>query len=384
MELTGLAWAAGLRADDGHVPRVGFDATVPNVARIYDYLLGGKDNFAADRDAAGELCKVLPDVAVACRHNREFLRRAVRYLADQEGIGQFIDIGSGLPTASNTHEIAQAARPGARVVYADNDPVVVAHGQALLGSSPDVAVIYADLRRPGVIVGSPLLGKLVDFAEPVAFLLVTVLHFIHDGEDPYGIVGVLRSVMAPGSFLVISHVTQDGVSDQEYEGGVSVYEKASAPVIPRRYSQVAKFFDGMDLIDPGLVNVSQWRTDSQPTRPLIYGGAARKRLSPPRRDPERCIPLARHGPARRTVPHGKARSATGGVADRAACRRAGARQGSVPVAGLLVCPGTARRAVPALDVGQAPLDLGGGVGLPVRAGARHLRAWHRLRNAKGT
>ncbi len=180
-------------------PKAPFDVTVPNVARIYDYLLGGKDNFQADRDAAGELYKLLPGVAQACTQNREFLRRAVRYLAGQAGIGQFIDIGSGLPTAENTHQIAQEIRLGARVVYADNDPVVVAHGRVLLASSPDVAVIEADLRRPATITANPALPDLVDPAEPVAFLLVAVLHFIQDSEDPYGIVNVLGSVMAPGS-----------------------------------------------------------------------------------------------------------------------------------------------------------------------------------------
>ncbi len=137
-----------------------------------------------------------------------------------------------------------------------------------------VAVVEADLRNPGAIVGSRPLGELVDFNEPVAVLLVAVLHFVKDAEDPYGIVATLRSAMAPGSFLVISHVTQDGVSGEEYAGGVSVYEKASAPVIPRRHGEVLKFFDGMDLVDPGVVNISQWRGDGPPMRQLIYGGVA--------------------------------------------------------------------------------------------------------------
>jgi hypothetical protein len=182
----------------------GLDVTVPNVARIYDYFLGGKDHFAADREAAEELRSLLPDAAAACRGNRRFLRRAVRCLASDSGIGQFIDIGSGLPAASNTHEIVQAIRPGARVAYVDYDPVVVAHGRALLGSSPGVAVIDADLRRPGVIVGSQPPVDLVDFSAPVAILLAAVLHFIPDNDDPYGIVGVLKSVMGRGSYLVIS------------------------------------------------------------------------------------------------------------------------------------------------------------------------------------
>ena len=180
-----------------------------------------------------------------------------------------------MPTADNTHEIAQAARPDARVAYVDYDPVVVAHGRALLGSSPGVAVIEADLRRPGVIVGSQPLADLVDFSAPVAILLAAVLHFIPDNDDPYGIVGVLKSIMARGSYLVISHATGDSVSREETLGGMSIYDKSSAPVVPRSYGDVLKFFDRMDLVDPGLVNISEWRS-SRPMRALMYGGVARK------------------------------------------------------------------------------------------------------------
>lgn len=247
-------WAGTDRRSD-QAPKASFDVTVPNVARIYDYFLGGKDNFAADREAAEELASDL-------------------------GIGQFIDIGSGLPTADNTHEIAQEIRPDARVAYVDYDPVVVAHGRALLESSPNVAVIEADLRRPGVIVGSHSLADLVDFSAPVAILLTAVLHFIPDDEDPYGIVDILRCVMAPGSYLVISHATQDDVSREETLGGMSIYDKASAPVVPRSHGDVLKFFGRMDLVYPGLVNISEWSSSqlhaSRPMRGLIYGGVARK------------------------------------------------------------------------------------------------------------
>ena len=272
-------WAGTDRRSD-QAPKASFDVTVPNVARIYDYFLGGKDNFAADREAAEELRSLLPDAGIACRENRAFLRRAVRYLASDLGIGQFIDIGSGLPTADNTHEIAQEIRPDARVAYVDYDPVVVAHGRALLESSPNVAVIEADLRRPGVIVGSQSLADLVDFSAPVAILLTAVLHFIPDDEDPYGIVDILRCVMAPGSYLVISHATQDDVSREETLGGMSIYDKASAPVVPRSHGDVLKFFGRMDLAYPGLVNISEWSSSqlyaSRPMRGLIYGGVARK------------------------------------------------------------------------------------------------------------
>ncbi len=258
----------------------GLDVRVANVARIYDYFLGGKDNFAADREAAEELRRLLPDAEAACRENRAFLRRTVDYLAREAGIGQFIDIGCGLPAADNTHAVAQAIRPGARVAYVDYDPVVVTHGQALLEVSPGVAVIDADLRCPGGIVGSQPLADLVDFSAPVAVVLAAVLHFIPDNDDPYGIVDVLKSVLAPGSYLVISHATQDSVSREEALAAMSVYDKASAPVVPRAHGDVLKFFDRMDLIDPGLVNISEWRSSqphsSQPVRGLIYGGVARK------------------------------------------------------------------------------------------------------------
>lgn len=295
MELNGLARMAGLGERDGHISGAPLDVTVPNVARIYDYLLGGKDNYAADRDAAGQLQAVLPDVAVACRQNREFLRRAVRYLAAEKGISQFIDIGSGLPTACNTHQIAQAARPGSRVVYVDHDPVVVAHSRALLEKSPDVAVVEADLRQPARITADRSLRNLLDLSQPTAFLLVAVLHFIRDSEDPHGIVAMLRSVMAPGSYLVISHVTHDSISREECDGGVSVYEKASAPVIPRRRDEVLRFFDGMHLVSPGVVNVSQWRARGAPVRQLAYGAAGCSTLGGS--IDHRLVPFKRTSPA---------------------------------------------------------------------------------------
>jgi S-adenosyl methyltransferase len=276
---------------EGSAPEAGFDAAVPNVARIYDYFLGGKDNFQADRDAAEQLRKVLPEAEAACAENRGFLRRAVRYLAGEASISQFIDIGSGLPTAENTHQVAGEIRPDARVVYVDHDPVVAAHARALLGKSPGVAVLEADVRRPGLILDSRAVADVVDFSRPVAILLIAVLHFIADDDDPYGIVTTLKSVMAPGSYLVISHVTQDRVSPEEHESGLLVYQKASAPVVPRRYEEVLRFFDGTELADPGLVSVSNWRPVVHPpgvsfsnwhspgrARTLIYGGVACKRL----------------------------------------------------------------------------------------------------------
>jgi SAM-dependent methyltransferase len=264
-----------MRNTAGMVP---FDVNVPNVARIYDYVLGGKDNYAADRKVADELLEVMPDVVAACRENRRFLRRAVRYLAGEAGIRQFIDIGSGLPTAENTHQIAASVRPEARVVYADYDQVVVGHARALLaGTNPQVAVVQGDLRDPGGILSDKVLLQLIDFDRPVAILLVAILHFIRDEENPERIVRLLRQVMAPGSHLVISHVTDDSVSRQEQQAGVAVYERASAPIIPRTYDQVRAFFDGLELVEPGLVSIARWRqAGASPGRSLIYGGMGRK------------------------------------------------------------------------------------------------------------
>ena len=275
---------------DSPAPEIRFDVTVPNVARIYDYLLGGKDNYAADREAAEELLRVLPDAEVACRENRDFLRRTVRFAA-REGVRQFIDIGSGLPTAENTHQVAQAVSPDSKVLYVDYDPVVVTHARALLEPRPNVAVLHASLQRPGMIVWSETAEKLIDFTKPVAILLAAVLHFIRDDEDPYGIAGVLKSVMAPGSYLVISHVTADSVSREETEAGLAVYEKASAPVVPRRHDEVLKFFDGTELAAPGLVSISQWRSRRRhaggPVRELNYGGVGCKPAPPEQPRPGR-------------------------------------------------------------------------------------------------
>jgi hypothetical protein len=255
-----------------------FDVSVPNVARIYDYLLGGKDNYLADRDAARELQQALPDIAVACRENREFLGRVVRFLVGEAGIRQIIDIGTGLPTMmGNVHEIAQGVRPQARVVYVDYDPVVVGHARALLATSEHVAAVRSDLRTPRELITHPDMRKMIDFSKPVAVLILATLHFITDEEHPYDLVGVLRAAVAPGSYLAISHATHDGVDRDDALNGMAVYEKASAPVVPRHYGEVLGFFDGMTLVSPGLVGISQWRSEPRHrTRHLIYGGVARK------------------------------------------------------------------------------------------------------------
>jgi O-methyltransferase involved in polyketide biosynthesis len=256
----------------------GLDTSRPNVARVYDYMLGGKDNFEADRAAAEMLIKVLPHSALACRQNRQFLGRVVRYLIEEKGIRQFIDLGSGLPTADNVHQIAQKIDPGARVVYADYDPVVVLHSKVLLEGSEGVRVIQADLRDPGSILGDPGVGELIDLGQPAAILMFAILHFLPDAEQPYETVRRFTQAMAPGSYLALSHITDEAVSPETSQAAQQVYQGASAPVVPRSREDIARFFDGLELTGSGLVDINLWPVKALgPGAPLtFYGGAARK------------------------------------------------------------------------------------------------------------
>jgi SAM-dependent methyltransferase len=257
----------------------GVDTRRANIARVYDYWLGGSQNFLADQDLGRQIVAVEPMAREIARANRAFLGRAARYLAG-EGIRQFLDIGSGIPTQGNVHEVAQAASPGCRVVYADTDPVVVAHSQAILADHPDAAVIRADLRDPAAILADPAVQRLIDFREPVGLLLVAVLHFIDDADDPWQIVATLRDALAPGSFLVVSHATTDDRPDlaraveKVYNGSVAGSWQF------RSGAQIRRFFDGFDLVDPGLVPAHQWRPDPDASDPAglwgLLGGVGRK------------------------------------------------------------------------------------------------------------
>jgi hypothetical protein len=253
-----------------------FDPNVPNVARVYDHLLGGKDNFAADRKAAARLLEAVPGAAVAARENRAFLGRAVRFLAEEAGICQFLDLGAGLPTARAVHQIAQADDPRqVRVVYADYDPVVARHAKALIGDSLTVAVVRGDMREPWDLFARPTVRSLINLAEPVAILLVAVLHFVEDNEDPWAIVNCYKDLMAPGSYLVISHVTADHLSEDAARQARAAYDGASAPGVARTRDQIAGFFAGLDMVAPGLVNVSEWRPDHigpSPGPAVFYAG----------------------------------------------------------------------------------------------------------------
>jgi S-adenosyl methyltransferase len=258
-----------------------FDPAIPSTARMYDYYLGGKDNYPADREAAEEVIARMPPgvIMTAARQNRMFLGRAVRYLAEQ-GVRQFLDIGTGLPTMGNVHEVAQGVAPGCRVGYVDHDPVVLAHGRDMLASVSGATIIGHDLRQPDAILADHELRDLLDFGQPVAVLLVAVLHFIKDAEDPRGIVTRLMDAMAPGSYLVISHATAD--SFRELDDAIEAYSTASSSMHNRTRAEVEALFTGLDLVEPGVVWLSQWHPDAgtgladEPGRSLCWCGVARK------------------------------------------------------------------------------------------------------------
>ena len=257
----------------------GINVERPNVARVYDALLGGTHNFAADRELARSLSDIDPQARTFARMNRAYLGRAVRFLATEAGIQQFLDIGSGIPTEGNVHEVAQAVAPGARVVYVDNDPVAVAHAKAMLAGTDRAAVVQADLREPERLLAHEVVRDMFDLGQPVAILLVSTLHFVGDDEDPAAIVDRLRAAMAPGSYLALSHATTEDRPDA-VKAAAQAYERASAQATPRSYREILDFFDGMELVDPGLVYLPQWR----PASPDDVGD-----------HPERCMMLAAVG-----------------------------------------------------------------------------------------
>ncbi|HEY1640720.1 MAG TPA: SAM-dependent methyltransferase [Streptosporangiaceae bacterium] len=264
-------------AEDG--PDVEIDTSVAHPARVYDYWLGGKDNYAADREAAERVLAVTPGLRYRVRANRAFLARAVRYLAAEAGIRQFLDIGTGIPSADNTHQVAQAVAPESRIVYADNDPIVLTHARALLASGPQGATQYVqgDLRDPAPILAAA--AGTLDFSQPVALLLLGVLHLIQDEEHPYQLVAGLMAGLPPGSYLAISHPAAD-IHPGQAEAQRRYNERVSTPQTLRTREQVARFFDGLDLVPPGLVYVHTWRPDpgdaAPPDATSAHGGVARK------------------------------------------------------------------------------------------------------------
>jgi len=245
--------------------RTAFRPDIPSSARIYDYLLGGKDNYPADRSAAEVILARLPNVRMAVQWNRGFLRRVVRYLVGEAGIRQIIDIGAGLPSAGNTHEVALAACPDARVVYVDHDPVVLAHARDMLHAVPSAAVIDQDLHSPEAILADPELTALIDFGEPVAFLFLSVLHFIGDEADPAGLIARLHGPFPSGSHVAISHATPDAVADVAH--AARVFDKATERAYVRTGTEIGKLVVGLDMVPPGLVWTPDWRPDPGVTVP---------------------------------------------------------------------------------------------------------------------
>jgi hypothetical protein len=238
------------------------DTTVAHPARRYNYWLGGKHNFAADRESADAVAAVFPSIRIAALENRAFLRRAVTFLTAEAGVRQFLDVGTGLPAADSTHEVAQRSAPESRVVYIDNDPLVMVHARALLTSGSGVGVtdyVEADVRTPDTILEAA--ARTLDFGQPVALMLVAVLHFISHDDDPYGIVTRLVGALTPGSYLVISHATSDYLDDKHL---ADIASGRFGPFWPRSREWVARFFDGLELLPPGLISVAHWRADSEP------------------------------------------------------------------------------------------------------------------------
>jgi len=242
------------------------DMTKPHPARRYDYWLGGKDNFQADREAAEAIAAVFPHIRTAARENRAFMRRAVSFLAAEAGIRQFLDIGTGLPTANNVHDVAQGIAPESRIVYVDNDPLVLTHARALLTSSKQGATAYidADVRDPEKILDDPAVRETLNLAEPVALLLVAVLHFVEDAENPSGIVNQLVSALPAGSYLVLSHATFDPLDAQTIAAMNAVNAGNTPRFCPRPLGEVSRFFEGLDLLEPGIVSVADWRPEPGP------------------------------------------------------------------------------------------------------------------------
>ena len=260
----------------------GIDLGRPSAARIYDYWLGGTHNFAIDREVARGVTAVVPDTARIMQANRAFLHRAVRFLTEQ-GQRQFLDLGSGIPTLGNVHEVAQKAAPDAKVVYVDIDPVAVAHSRHILTGNDNAIVIQSDLRDVDRILNDPEVRGLLDFDEPIVVLMMAVLHFVPDSDDPAGIIARFKDALAPGSYLVISHGTQDNMSDEAKRVANDNFTRTSTPFVGRSLPEVAEFFRGLDLVEPGLVWSVQWRPEhpdevgNNPERSAAYVGVGLKR-----------------------------------------------------------------------------------------------------------
>ena len=260
----------------------GINAGIAHPARVYDYFLGGKDNFAADRALGDALTAQIPSAPYSARANRAFLGRAVRYLVKERGIRQFLDIGTGIPSAGNTHEVAQALAPDTRALYVDNDPIVLAHARALMSSHPAgaTAFIQMDAREPGKILADPALRETLNLAEPVALMLLSILPFFRDDENPQSIVSTLLDALPSGSYLTISHITADFIKPEQAANAVAAGQQSGVTYVPRTQAEVAAFFSGLDLVEPGVVPILTWHPDdgkpADPHAASHYAGMARK------------------------------------------------------------------------------------------------------------
>jgi hypothetical protein len=272
---------------DEQQPPIGVDTSKPSIARVYDYFLGGKDNFAADREVAEMAKRMDPEGADGALVNRAFLRRAVRYLAAEAGIGQFLDIGSGLPTQGNVHEVAHDVDPEARVIYVDNDPMALAHGRAILADAHTTKVVEGDLREPEEILGHPVVRGLIDFDRPVGLLLFSILHHLHDHEDPAGVTARLAAALPPGSHVAISHFANPGDRHPRVSEHVTRFEEMFNRGMGtgrwRTRDEILAYFGDLELVEPGLVPLPDWHPQGRPERcsTITYhswlGGIARKR-----------------------------------------------------------------------------------------------------------
>ena len=271
----------GTGTDTGSAPNE-LNTNVPQSARVYDYWLGGKDNFPADRAMAEAIAQQVPSIRTQVRAQRAFMGRAVRFLVAEAGIRQFLDIGTGNPSAGNVHEVAQELAPESRVVYVDNDPIALTHSRALLSSTPaagQLAFILADLRQPEAILGDPVAAKTLDLGQPVALVLVGIMHHLRDDDDPQAILATLLDALVPGSYLVLTQSTPD-FDPEAMRGLAEVSERGGITNVPRSFADTERFFAGLDLVRPGLVPLPDWRPDLGPAQEggqsYAYGGVARK------------------------------------------------------------------------------------------------------------
>jgi S-adenosyl methyltransferase len=276
-----MKWPGGVMTGEPDWVPAGVDTRRANVARVYDYLLGGSHNFLADQDVGRAIAAVDANARALAQANRQFLGRAVRFLS-RAGIGQFLDIGSGIPTQGNVHEVAQQADPAARVAYIEVDPVAIAHSKAILADNTGAAIIEADLRDPEKILAHDTTRRLIDFSQPVGLLLVSVLPFIGDDGDPWRIVATMRDALAPGSYLVLCHATDESRPVVAQAAQTAYNRSVATQARVRSRADILRFFDGFDLLDPGLVSIPLWRPDSpadvpsDPSKFWCLAGVARR------------------------------------------------------------------------------------------------------------